>query len=170
MARPTPEELNEARKRKQAEDKLAAAEHDRRREEKEREQAKRIDEGLARLRELEARTPKVLQLTSVLDGYYREMDKLSKKDPVGEVTERILGRVNKLISESKAALEGDPFIDDVAVFVAAGERPPNCDVLFVLAEIRQGIGRVTKERNALALKAKGEDWEELSGEEADGDC
>lgn len=124
MARPTPQELQAARKLKAEE---------RRREEKEAEQ--RIVDEEARLRaEREARVattipsmerlaflrdsqPKVSQLESVLDGLYTEMDKLSKKAPADQVTELALKRVNEVIKRGKELMAGDEFVDNATLFL-----------------------------------------------------
>jgi DNA repair exonuclease SbcCD ATPase subunit len=145
MANLTPAELQEARQRKRQE------EADARRKAEEAEQAEAIEieaklaplrDRLERLRTTEGRKD---QLKSVLHGYYEELEKLSKKAPADQVTELQLKRINELIRQCKEVLQGDPFVDSLELFVAAGERPEHRDALFVLRDLRQGIQRFEEE-------------------------
>lgn len=132
--RKTPRELNEARRKKQAERQAA-------------ELAAREARAMAKSRyeELESKRPKYNLVHNVLDGLYDEIEKLTKKAPADQVTELALRRVNALIKEAKELLKGDPFIDTIDVFVAAGDNPENRDVLLILREIRQGLKRQNSE-------------------------
>jgi hypothetical protein len=134
MPRLTPEELREARRRK-------GLERQRAREEAERRMAEE-KERLEYLKETQLRRQ---QVGSVLDGLYDEIDKLTRKAPADEITELALRRVNGVIVAAKDLLKGDPFIDTIDPFVAAGEYPEHRDVLIILREIRQGMQRQEQE-------------------------
>jgi len=94
-----------------------------------------------RLEFLEVTEERRQQIKSVLEGLYDEIDKLTKKAPADEITELALRRVNGIINAAKELLKGDPFIDSIDPFVAAGEYPEHRDVLIILREIKQGMGR-----------------------------
>jgi hypothetical protein len=83
-------------------------------------------------------------LESELLGLYDEIDKLAKKAPNEPVTNLQLKIINNVISKSKAMLAGDTFIDEVEIFVAAGDNPEYRDALTVLRQIRQGLDRFRK--------------------------
>jgi hypothetical protein len=108
----------------------------------------------SRLAYLRANADRGDQLSSVLNGLYMEMDKLSKKAPADEVTELALRKVNAVITGCKELMRGDEFIDSIDVFVAAGERPEHRDVVLVLSELRQGIDRLERERRRLADQSR----------------
>lgn len=144
MARKTPAELNEARRKKQREEE--------KRQREEEVTLARLHERLAALQAAEGRKE---QLESVLKGYYAEMDKLAKKAPADQVTELALRRVNELIKQCKELLQGDPFIDSIDLFVAAGERPEHRDVLLVLRDLQQGIERWERELRDLRHRLRG---------------
>lgn len=146
MAKKTPAELNEARKKK--------------REEEARRKQEEIAEKRAiyeRLMVLRAAKGKKEQLKSVLQGYYNEIDKLSKKAPAEQITELALKRINELIRQCKELLQGDPFIDSIDLFVAAGERPEHRDALLLLRDLRQGIERFENELGVLSRQVDGND-------------
>ena len=109
-----------------------------------------------RLSQLEQLEPEWDLLDSVLKGLYDEVEKMTKKAPADEITELGLGRVNDLLKRAKDLLKGDPFIDSIDPFVAAGENPEHRDVLLILREIRQGMGRQHDEHNK--LKAESRRW------------
>lgn len=130
MPRLTPDELTEARRRKRLE-----------RERTQEEAERRMAEKRERLEFLEVTEERRQQIKSVLEGLYDEIDKLTKKAPADEITELALRRVNGIINAAKELLKGDPFIDSIDPFVAAGEYPEHRDVLIILREIKQGMGR-----------------------------
>ena len=138
MPRLSPKELQEARRRKQAEREAA-------REEVE----SQLTEKQKRRKQLDETRQQWELLNSVLTGLYGEFDKLTKKAPADQITELGLRRVNELIRQAKELLAGDPFIDSIDPFVAAGENPEHRDVLLVLREIRQGMARRNSEYERL---------------------
>jgi len=80
-------------------------------------------------------------LESELSGLYEEMDKLAKKAPNEPVTDLQLKILNNLIRKAKYLLSKDTIINEVEIFVAAGNNPEYRDVLVVLRQIRQGMDR-----------------------------
>lgn len=80
-------------------------------------------------------------LFSEITGLYDEMDKLAKKAPNEPVTDLQLKILNSFISKAKYLLSGDTIIDEVEVFVAAGDNPEYRDVVTVLRQLRQGLER-----------------------------
>ena|SRR5947207_216805 len=80
-------------------------------------------------------------LESESEGLYEEIDKLCKKAPSESVTNLQVNAVNGFIKRSKKLLEGDPIIDEVTVFVAAGDNPEYRDVVTVLRQVNQGLER-----------------------------
>jgi len=80
-------------------------------------------------------------LESELEGLYDEMDKLAKKAPTETVTNLQLKVVNSFVQKAKKLLSEDTIIDEVTVFVAAGDNPEYRDIVTVLRQIRQGLKR-----------------------------
>jgi hypothetical protein len=149
MARPTPAQLQEARRAKQEERRRQEEIAERlAREEKAAADARRA-EMAKRFSLLSANRSKAVQLASVLKGLYEEMDKLTRKAPADEVTELALRRVNDAVARGKELMAGDEFIDSIDLFVAAGERPEHRDVLLILSELRQGMARLDSEHSEL---------------------
>jgi hypothetical protein len=84
-------------------------------------------------------------LVSEVTGLYDEMDKLAKKAPNEPVTKLQLKILNSFIRKAKQLLSGDIIIDEVEVFVAAGDLPEYRDAVTVLRQIRQGLERFEEE-------------------------
>jgi poly-D-alanine transfer protein DltD len=80
-------------------------------------------------------------LQSEVTGLYDEMDKLAKKAPNEPMTTLQLRITNSFIRKAKHLLSGDTIIDEVEVFVSAGDNPEYRDVVTVLRQIRQGLDR-----------------------------
>lgn len=80
-------------------------------------------------------------LFSEVTGLYDEMDKLARKAPNEPVTTLQLKILNNFIKKAKHLLSGDTIIDEVEVFVAAGDNPEYRDAVTVLRQIRQGLER-----------------------------
>lgn len=87
-------------------------------------------------------------LGSAIAGLYVEFDKLSKKQPGGQVSDLALETVNDAIRDSKGFLDGDRYVDRISEFVPAGENPVNSDVLLVLAQIKAALGRFRTSRSS----------------------
>lgn len=80
-------------------------------------------------------------LQSELTGLYDEMDKLAKKAPNEPITDLQLKILNNFIRKAKHLLSKDTIINEVEIFVAAGNNPEYRDVVTVLRQIRQGLER-----------------------------
>ncbi len=80
-------------------------------------------------------------LVSEVTGLYDEMDKLAKKAPNEPVTNLQLRVLNKFVTKAKHLLVGDTIIDEVEIFVAAGDNPEYRDAVTVLRQVRQGLER-----------------------------
>ena len=77
-------------------------------------------------------------IKSGLIGLYDEVDKLVKTSPKEPITSLQLKRVNGFLGKDKTLLSGDTIIDEIEVFVTAGDKPEYRDVIMVLRQIRQG--------------------------------
>lgn len=91
--------------------------------------------------------PAVDLVESELTGLYDEIDKLAKKVPNEPVTDLQLRILNSLIRKAKYLLSGDTIINEVEIFVAAGNNPEYRDALTVLRQIRQGLERYKVRNN-----------------------
>ena len=78
---------------------------------------------------------------SELNGIYQEMDKLCKRAPSELITKLQLKVVNSVIGKVKQLLSGDLIIEEVSIFVAAGDNPEYRDVLTILRQLLQGMDR-----------------------------
>lgn len=90
-------------------------------------------------------------LDNHLHGLYAEVDKLAKGRAMSEVTALIMTQTNEGVRDAKAIVEGDPYLDRVKEFVAAGNYPVYPDVLVALRTVRQALARA-----ADTLKARRE--------------
>ena len=86
-------------------------------------------------------------LNSVLEGMYDEIDKLVKKKTVEPATDLIVEQVNSILSETQELITDDSYIEELKMFVPAGDLPEVRDVLFVLRQTRQGMERFSKKLN-----------------------
>jgi poly-D-alanine transfer protein DltD len=101
------------------------------------EEQERIEELRSGMRTREAYN----MLQSEVTGLYDEMDKLAKKAPNEPMTSLQLRIVNSFIRKAKHLLSRDTIIDEVEIFVSAGDNPEYRDVVTVLRQIRQGLDR-----------------------------
>jgi len=92
-------------------------------------------------------------LQSEIAGLYDEMDKLAKKAPNEPVTNLQLKIVNSFIRKAKLLLTGDNIIDEVEIFVSAGDNPEYRDVVTVLRQVRQGLERFKNNSNFIFSSA-----------------
>lgn len=102
---------------------------------------KRQAEEIKKLREGMKIRPAFDMLASELSGLYEEIDKLAKKAPNEPATDLQLKILNNFIRKAKYLLSKDTIINEVEIFVAAGNNPEYRDVLVVLRQIRQGMER-----------------------------
>ena len=94
-----------------------------------------------RLRDARDLRRKTTDLSNHLDGFYEEVDKLAKGKTLFEVTPLVMAEANQLIKDVKQVVAGDPFLDRVKEFVAAGNNPVYPDVVIALRTIRQSLAR-----------------------------
>lgn len=80
-------------------------------------------------------------LDSEATGLYEEMDKLARKAANEPVTNLQLKIVNNFIKKAKYLLSSDTIIDEVDIFVSAGDNPEYRDFVTVLRQVRQGLER-----------------------------
>lgn len=99
---------------------------------------KRLQENLSSLKET---TVSHRELSSHLDGFYEEIDKLTKGKAMIEVTPLMLEQVNDVIRDSKTMIKGDTYLDRIKEFVPAGNNPLYPDVLVTLRTVQQGLER-----------------------------
>lgn len=83
-------------------------------------------------------------LTSVTEGLYIEIEKLTKKAPAEEITELALEQINDVIKDTKDLVKDDTYVQKLQVFVPAGDPPQLRDALIVLRQIKQGLERFAK--------------------------
>jgi hypothetical protein len=98
-------------------------------------------------------------LFSHLEGFYAEIDKLTKLTKgqlLIPVTDLVVNNVNEIVREAKLIVSRDPHLDRVKEFVAAGENPAYPDVLL---KARMVIGSL--ERFGGLLEARGTEVEKL---------
>ena len=93
------------------------------------------------LRILQKNATRLKELSSHLNGFYEEINKLAKGKALLEVTPLMLGQANDIIRDSKGLIEGDTYLDRIKEFVPAGNNPLYPDVLVILRAIQQGVGR-----------------------------
>lgn len=136
MARLDSKELQAAKKAKQAERSAAA------KVEAARQAAEEAAEE-ARVELLMASRDRYRQLDNVVGGLYEEHDKLSRKWPTMPVTQRTVERVNKLLAATRTLLKDDEddFVDGLNDIVAAGDMPETRDVVVLLREVKDALGR-----------------------------
>lgn len=105
-------------------------------------------------------------LQSEIAGLYDEIDKLAKKAPNEPVTNLQLKIINSFIRKAKLLLRGDNIIDEVEIFVSAGDNPEYRDVVTVLRQIRQGLDRFKSNNNfifssSFTIECSGNDLEDV---------
>ncbi len=137
MPRKTPEELNEARRLK--------AEQQRR---DEAEAAAQWEEDQRLHRELMEREQELKQQHAALENYvngiYDEVSKLSNKRSTEAMSERMVNRSNRAIRSAQELLkaENDPFIDEIEIFIEAGDDIEARDVVLTLRQVKDALGRM----------------------------
>jgi hypothetical protein len=81
------------------------------------------------------------ELTSHLDGFYEEIDKLAKGKAMLEVTDLVVEAANNIIRDAKSIIVDDAYMARVKEFVPAGTNPVYPDVLVTLRTVRQAVSR-----------------------------
>lgn len=100
--------------------------------------AAEIEQKLKDARE-DAATHKAL--VSHLDGFYQEIDKLSKNKGVFEATDLVVDAINDIVRDAKRFAAGDLYLNRTKEFVPAGQNPPYSDVLLVSRTVQQAETR-----------------------------
>ena len=80
-------------------------------------------------------------LSSHLQGFYDEIDKLTKSKALVEATDLVVQQSNYIIQDAKELIKDDVHLDRVKEFVPAGTNPEYRDVLLVLRAIQQSLAR-----------------------------
>ena len=106
-------------------------------------------------------------LESEGQGLYDEIDKLCRKVPSETATTLQLTVVNGFIKRTKQLLTGDPIIDEVTLFIAAGDNPEYRDIITVLRQLNQGLERFKEHKSKYLWDEDFED--ELLEHELDSD-
>lgn len=80
-------------------------------------------------------------LSSHLNGFYDEIDKLAKGKTLLEVTDLVVEQANNIIRDAKSILDNDTYLDRTKEFVPAGDNPVYPDVLLSVRVVRESLGR-----------------------------
>lgn len=142
--RKSPEELNEA-KRKRADERHQAEERRRLKEEEEEARFIRAEEARRQRAAGEnALHERHKELKSYVTGIYEEVDKLSRKKSTEEVSDRMVGRANRAILAARELLtdEDDPFFEEIETFVPAGDPIEARDVVLTLRLVKDALDRM----------------------------
>jgi len=126
MPQKTPQELQEAKRQRAKE-----------RRDVEQEAMERMDKD----HDLYARHG---ALSSYVDGIYDEVSKLSAKRPTDIVSARMVERANRAIKDAREllAVEGDPFLDEIQLFIEAGDPTEARDVVLTLRQVKDALARL----------------------------
>jgi len=102
-----------------------------------------------KLRATRKNTNDCTALSSHLSGFYQEIDKLAKGKTLVPVTDLVVQQANEIISDAKAFITGDIYLDRLKTFVPAGDNPVYPDVLLGMRTIRQSLERAQTNSNGL---------------------
>jgi hypothetical protein len=80
-------------------------------------------------------------LVSHLEGFYQEIDKLTKGKTLLPVTPLMVEQANDIIRDAKEVVMGDIYLDRIQKFVPAGDNPLYPDVLVVMRGVRDSLRR-----------------------------
>lgn len=115
-----------------------------------------LDEALALIKEHGKFKPLLLTADRVrsdqcshLQGLYSEVDKLAKGKSLIPASDMLVDLANSLITDAKAVVFRDTYLDRLKTFVPAGDNPSYPDVLIALRVVQQ-----TLERFASLLEAE----------------
>lgn len=83
------------------------------------------------------------KLVSVVNALYLEVDKLAKKWPEAPTTQLYVDKTNQAIKAVKELMrdEKDEFIEELQIFIPAGDLPEHRDVLLILGQIKAALDR-----------------------------
>lgn len=128
----------EEAKRKNLEKKEALIQHHQKKLEQVRKVISNLESESVRIQECQK---KHHLLTSVMEGLYIEIEKLTKKAPTEQITELALEQINDVIKDTKELIQNDSYVQKLKVFISAGDTPELRDALIVLRQIKQGLER-----------------------------
>jgi hypothetical protein len=95
------------------------------------------------------------RLESFVDGLYDELDKLSRKNPIQNMSSLATSRVNRAIRDARTLMDAhDDYIADLREFDPKSAYNTVRDGVLVLREIRQGLARLD-ERFDLSAAIRG---------------
>jgi hypothetical protein len=80
-------------------------------------------------------------LASHLEGFYEEIDKLTKGKALLPVTPLMVEQANDIVRDAKEIVSGDTHLDRIKEFVPAGDNPLYPDVLVVMRGVRDSLNR-----------------------------
>jgi len=80
-------------------------------------------------------------LSSHLEGFYLEIDKLAKGRALIEATDLVVAQANDIIRDAKEIIKGDVYLDRIKEFVPAGTNPVYPDVLLVAQSVNKALDR-----------------------------
>lgn len=133
MPKLSPEELQDAR-RKKAEQRRVAEE----------ENARLDSEYAERRRQEEELHDKYQQLKSYVDGLHDEAGKLSSKRPNEATTDLVVKSTNYAIESAKKLIpeEDDVFLAGLKQFVSTDKQVENRDITFALRQVKDALERL----------------------------
>ena len=102
------------------------------------------EQEMARAEQIEELQEEHSQLESFVIGIYEELSKLNVKWPTLPVSQLQLEQTNRVIRRLKEIMrdEDDLFVQDINEFVPAGNMPEARDVVLVLRQVKQTLGRM----------------------------
>jgi hypothetical protein len=143
MPRLTPQELNEAKRRKAEQEEIemaARVEREAAEAQQWAEQEEAREAARAVWRETRTRFGRLETMTIAL---YDEIDKLTKKAPKERLSPLAFDKVNTVIRAARELTKDhtDEFTNDIRELVQAGDMPEYRDALLTLREVREALKR-----------------------------
>jgi len=141
MAKLSPEELQEAKRRKREEQERFEAEQAVVREREEQEKAVEREQHELEKAVREKAEKQHNLLASALNSLYVEVGKLANKAPAMEMTTLNLDLLNDSIADVKHLVGGDPQLRRITTFEAAGNPLQYRDAVIILGQLRAALAR-----------------------------
>jgi hypothetical protein len=140
MPRLTPQQLHEARKRRQEERLQEEQRRQEERQQREREDAEKMARDRQRKQQYDV-------LRSSVDALYVEMDKLTKKAPKEQISSMNLQMMNELVVDTRKLIPDDAQLQRVTPFEAAGDNPEYRDALLIISQVQAALERFRKKHS-----------------------